>query len=387
MRARTLKVLTIGHSYVVGLNRSTVRHIAKDPTFDITVAAPRVFRDELRTVEIEPEPEDSQIRLVPIDAYLTRTMQLFTYSRSQIQRLLDDGDFDLVHIWEEPYVFAGFQLSREVHRRKIPFCFRTAQNIIKHYPYPFRYFEKSVWRWCTGWIAGASLVFQEMVKKGIPREKGRVLTLAVDHRRFRPLGEAEKEHAASRLGLRTPIIVYIGRLTEAKGCEVMLQVLRRLDSNEAWSFFAMGSGPYKDQFEAVAKEHGISDRLKIALLTHDEVAEVLPACDILICPSQTRKNWREQFGRMTIEAFASGVAVIGSSSGEIPYVVGDAGIVVQEDDVGQWVDSVETLIRDKAKRRELAARGLLRVDTYSAEGVSSQYKEFYRWLSKGGCSR
>ena len=369
---------------MAGLNRSTVRHIAKDPTFDITVAAPRVFRDELRTIEIEPEPEDSQIQLVPIDAYLTRKIQFFAYSPSQIQTLLDDGGFDVVHIWEEPYVVAGFQLSREVHRRRIPFCFRTAQNIIKHYPYPLRYFEKSVWRWCTGWIAGASLVFREMVKKGIPREKGRVLTLAVDNSRFRPLSEAEKENAAARLGLRTPIIVYIGRLTEPKGCEVMLQILRRLDSGEAWSFFAMGAGPYTRRIEDLGKELGLSDRIRIALLTHDEVAELLPACDILICPSQTRKNWREQFGRMTIEAFASGVAVIGSSSGEIPYVVGDAGVVVQEDDVDQWVESIESLIRDKTKRRELAARGLRRVDNYTAEGVSSQYKEFYRWLFARG---
>ena len=187
-----LKVLTIGHSYVVAVNRATARHIAKDPAFDITVAAPRVMKDELRTIEVEPEPEGSGLRLVAIDAYLTRKIQLFAYSPTQIRRLLDDGGFDLVHIWEEPYVLAGFQLSRAVHRRQIPFCFRTAQNIIKHYPYPFRYFEKSVWNWCTGWIAGASLVFQEMVKKGLPHETGRVLTLAVDSSRFRPFDEEGK---------------------------------------------------------------------------------------------------------------------------------------------------------------------------------------------------
>ena len=387
MRESTLKVLTIGHSYVVALNRSTVRHIAQDPAFDITVAAPRVFRDELRTIEIEPEPEDSRIRLVPVDAYWTRMIQLFTYSPSQIRTLLDDGGFDVVHIWEEAYVVAGFQLSRAVHRRQIPFCFRTAQNIIKQYPYPFRYFEKSVWRWCTGWIAGARLVFQEMVKKGMPHDTGRVLTLAVDNSRFRPLSEAAKESTASGLGLRTPIIVYIGRLTEPKGCEVMLQMLRRLDPEEAWSFFAMGDGPYKRRFEELGKELGIAERVKIALLTHDDVADFLPACDILICPSQTRANWREQFGRMTIEAFASGVAVIGSSSGEIPYVIGDAGIVVPEDDIDQWVASVEMLIRDKDKRQALAARGLRRVHNYTAEGVSSQYKDFYRWLVASGSTQ
>ena len=178
MDIETLLVLTIGHAYVVGLNESTVRHIAQDPAFDITVAAPRIIQGELRTIEIEPEPEGSQIQLVSVEAYMTQMIPFLVYSPPQIKSLFDDGHFDVVHIWEEPYVFAGFQLSQAAHRRTIPFCFRTAQNIIKRYPYPFRYFEKSAWRWCTGWIAGASLVFKEMAKKGIPQDRGRVLTLA-----------------------------------------------------------------------------------------------------------------------------------------------------------------------------------------------------------------
>ena len=266
MGTRTLRVLTIGHAYVVRLNRATVRHIARNPAFEITVAAPRIMKDDLRTIEIEPEPEDAHVRLVPIEAYMTHKIPFLAYSPSQIKSLLDDGDFDVVHIWEEPYVFAGFQLSREAHRRQIPFCFRTAQNIVKHYPYPFRYFEKSVWNWSTGWIAGASLVFQEMVKKGLPQDKGRVLTLAVDSSRFKPFKEATKQNIAAQLGLRGPIIAYIGRLTEPKGCEVMLQMLRRLNPEEQWSFLAMGSGPYKVRFEELGREIGISGRVKVVLV-------------------------------------------------------------------------------------------------------------------------
>ena len=93
MATRTLRVLTIGHAYVVGLNRATVRHIAQDAAFDITVAAPRIMKDELRTIEIESEPGDSQIRLVAVDTYLTRTIPFLTYNPSQIKRLLDGGNF------------------------------------------------------------------------------------------------------------------------------------------------------------------------------------------------------------------------------------------------------------------------------------------------------
>ena len=59
MATGTLRLLTIGHVYVVGLNRATVRHIARDAAFDITVAAPRIMKDDLRTIEIESKPGDS----------------------------------------------------------------------------------------------------------------------------------------------------------------------------------------------------------------------------------------------------------------------------------------------------------------------------------------
>ncbi len=70
-------------------------------------------------------------------------------------------------------------------------------------------------------------------------------------------------------------------------------------------------------------------------VAHDDVPEHLNAMDLLCAPSQTTTRWREQFGRMLIEAMACGVPVVASRSGEIPHVVGDAGLVVDEADVGR----------------------------------------------------
>ncbi len=372
---------------MVRANRATLRHIAHDPDFDVTVVAPRLMRDELRTIEFEPEPNGSPLRVVEVDAYLTKWIYLFFFNPFQVSRLLRDGPFDVVHIWEEPYVFAGFQISEAVHRRGLPFCFHTNQNIVKRYPPPFRYFERAVWRWSTAWAACASLVFEEMVRKGLPEETGRVLTLAVDATRFRPFDDAAKDRVAARLGLHRPLIGFIGRLTEAKGCEVLLELLRRLDPAAPWSLLLIGSGPYHSRFEALADALGISDRVAVKLLRHDEVPDVLPACDMLLAPSQTRANWREQLGRMTIEAFAAGVPVVASDSGEIPFVVGGAGLVVREDDLAGWVASVEALLQDGTRRRELAGLGLKRVERYTTAGVAPAYKEFYRWLHERGARR
>ena len=76
------------------------------------------------------------------------------------------------------------------------------------------------------------------------------------------------------------------------------------------------------------------------LVKHSEVPRYLASMDMMVAPSQSMRNWREQFGRMIIEAFASGVPVIGSDSGEIPFVIADAGRVVAEADAAAWTAEI-----------------------------------------------
>ena len=67
-----IRILTIGHSYVIALNRSIVREVARHPDFDVTVAAPSFFHGDLRDLAVEPEPEGSPLRLVSLDARWSR---------------------------------------------------------------------------------------------------------------------------------------------------------------------------------------------------------------------------------------------------------------------------------------------------------------------------
>jgi glycosyltransferase involved in cell wall biosynthesis len=114
---------------------------------------------------------------------------------------------------------------------------------------------------------------------------------------------------------------------------------------------------------------------------HDEVPRYLAVMDMLLAPSQTTGHWREQFGRMIVEAFASGVPVIGSDSGEIPFLIGDAGSIVPEGDAAAWARVIWDLLQDPQARRLFAARGLERVRQYSCATVAAQFADFYRWLA------
>ncbi|MBV9126297.1 MAG: glycosyltransferase family 4 protein [Planctomycetes bacterium] len=376
----TLRILTIGHSYVIGMNRAVIREVARDPAFDVTLAAPNFFHGDLRPVSLEPEPDHSPLRIVGLDTFWSRFVHIFRYQGRALNRLVRAGGFDVVHAWEEPYIFSGYQIARAVAPTSSRFCFRTAQNYRKRYPPPFQLFERHTLARAQGWIASGSLVDQAMRERGYPVERGRLIPLGVDLQAFQPLDPSLRARMLRSLGLSPPVLGFLGRLTPAKGLDVLMQALDLLPPSRPWSLLVLGSGPEEARVRRWAAQRGWSSRVRIKLVQHQEVPRFLGTMDLLLAPSQTVRNWREQFGRMLIEAFASGVPVIGSDSGEIPYVVGDAGRIVPEADAAAWARAIEEWLDDPATRKDMARRGLDRVQRFSVPAVAQQYRDYFRWL-------
>ena len=98
-------------------------------------------------------------------------------------------------------------------------------------------------------------------------------------------------------------------------------------------------------------------------------------------PSRSRPNWVEQFGRVLVEAMACGVAVVGSDCGEIPHVIGEAGLIFAEGDVEALRGHLARLQSDAALRAELARRGRQRVlERFTQARVAEETVALYRSL-------
>jgi glycosyltransferase involved in cell wall biosynthesis len=75
---------------------------------------------------------------------------------------------------------------------------------------------------------------------------------------------------------------------------------------------------------------------------------------------------------------ACGVPVVASDSGEIPYVVQDAGVVIPEADIARWIETIDCLVIDGAARAQLAARGLARARSeFSWSVVARRHLDFF----------
>jgi glycosyltransferase involved in cell wall biosynthesis len=103
--------------------------------------------------------------------------------------------------------------------------------------------------------------------------------------------------------------------------------------------------------------------------------------DVLTVPSRTTPTWKEQFGRVLVEAMACQTPVIGSDSGEIPHVIGDAGLIFAEGDAQALASLLLRLAGDPALRAELSRRGRARVLAYfTQERIAAATYQVYQQM-------
>jgi phosphatidyl-myo-inositol dimannoside synthase len=378
---RVRQLLSVGHSYCVALNRRLTDEMARigSPRWQVTTIAPRLFRGDLGSIRTEASPcEASALRTLP--AYLTGRIHVFFYGPELAAALRDT--WDMVHCWEEPFILAGGQVAWWTPR-SIPLVFWTCQNVPKRYPPPFSRIEQYSVERCAGWIALGQTSVDALLSKGYGRRPHRVLPLGVDTKRFRP-DRVARQHTRSRLAWTDggpPVVGFLGRFVEEKGLKMLTAVLD--DLRTEWRALLVGGGPLETDLRRWAELHG--NRVRIVTgVEHSAVPAYLNAMDVLCAPSQTRVKFKEQFGRMLIEAFACGVPVIASDSGEIPFVVEDAGVIVGEHDRDAWADALATLLENPSNRRELEVRGLERArSVYAWPVVARQHLSFLEEVLDG----
>jgi glycosyltransferase involved in cell wall biosynthesis len=371
------RLLTIGHSYVIAGNRRLAHEMAVQGRgrWEVTAVAPEWLPADLRRVRVEAMADE---------ACALRTLRLALPSSPHLRfyrglRAVLGGSWDVVHVWEEPYVAACAQIASRAPAatRVVP---STFQNIVKSYPPPFSLFERRVLDRAAGWIAFGETAHE--AQRGKPMYAGRpsrVIAPGVDACRFRPLPGARDEVLA-RLGWdgTVPIVGFLGRFVPEKGLATLMSALERVSGS--WRALFVGAGPMKAGLETFAAAH--RDRVRVVTAAaHDEVPAYLNAMDLLCAPSETTPRWREQFGRMLIEAMATGVPVVASRSGEIPHVVGDAGVLVEERQPSDWARAIERLLADPGARTELTARAQARVhDRFALPVVARAHLSFFEEL-------
>jgi glycosyltransferase involved in cell wall biosynthesis len=374
-----VKVLIVSKILVVAAYRHKLDEIAARPEVErlVVVTPPAWHEPGGRELALEPSagPHAYDLRIEPIR--FNGSYHLFYWPG--LGRVLRDVRPDLVHLDEEPYNLAtahGSWLAGRVGARSL---FFTWQNQVRRYPPPFSWFERSVFRRSAFAIAGSGEALRVLRTKGYAGPASVIPQFGVDPDLFTP-------GLVPPLAGDPPVIGFIARLVEEKGIFVLLAALAGLPG--AWRLHVLGSGPLERKARRRASELGLAERIIWERgIPSTLIPERLRTFSMLVQPSLTRRNWKEQFGRALMEAMACGVAVVGSTSAEIPNVIGNAGLVVPEGDATALREAMARLLTDRQLRDELGRRGRQRVlDCYTNERIAEQTVGVYRSVLVGAAT-
>ncbi len=275
-----------------------------------------------------------------------------------LTRVLDRLRPDLLHIDEEPWSAVTWQALREVKRLRAKSIAFTWQNIDKRYPPPFDAVERHSYRHIDLMIAGTEEAAGLLRKRGFDGPVRVVPQFGVDMGVFARRPSTRDQF---QLPLDCFLAGYVGRLIPEKGISTAIEALVHLPGVH---LALAGTGPDEPALRRVAARLEVGNRVHLlGGFPSTKVPEVMASLDALILPSRTTSRWKEQFGRVLIESMAMGIPVVGSDSGEIPRVIGDAGLIFPEGDVRALVAALQAL-RDRSLRERLVARADLRVRSH-----------------------
>ena len=179
-------------------------------------------------------------------------------------------------------------------------------------------------------------------------------------------------------------IGFIGRLIQEKGLLDLVTAADGLTGD--WRLVFVGDGPLRSALAARALALHLGDRVSFQPpVPSIQVPHAMHQLDCLVVPSHTTPHWKEQFGRILVEAMACGVPVVGSNSGEIPHVIGDAGFVFPEGDAAALRERLRQLITSPTIHAKLQTLGRQRfLNHFTQKQIASTTVALYRRIRNGG---
>ncbi|HUZ77508.1 MAG TPA: glycosyltransferase [Chloroflexota bacterium] len=357
----------LSKALVNGAYQRKLEELARLPGLDLLAVVPPYWRQEGQPIRLErTHGQGYELAVEPMALNGHFHVHCYPLLRRRFRQFRPQ----LVHIDEEPYNLATFQaahLSRHFGARCL---FFTWQNLDRRYPWPFAGFERYVWRNASAGIAGNADAAAIQRRRGFHGRLDVIPQIGVDPEQFAP--SPRRPDAAFTVG-------YVGRLVASKGLWQLCEALERLPSE--CRLLLVGRGPLGPAILQRATENGWASRLEITSAPSDGMPQAYQRMDCLVLPSLTTPTWKEQFGRALMEAMACGVPVVGSDSGEIPSVIGGAGILTPEGDIAALARAISRLQADPGLRQQLAAEGRARVlERFTHTRIAQQTYSLYQAL-------
>ncbi|MDJ0772131.1 MAG: hormogonium polysaccharide biosynthesis glycosyltransferase HpsO [Mastigocoleus sp. MO_167.B18] len=385
-----MKILVASHTYIVNLNCEKLRALSKlAPDIEVTVLVPKRWRPggvQKKITEAQYYEEDS-FRIIPITNFSQNHQGLLTFGTDLIG-VIRNFNPDIVQVEQgsRGLAYAEIITLNNLLGIKAKNIFFTWWNLPYQLNFLASFLEKYNLKYSHGIISGNQDGAEILRQRGYQGLIKVMPQLGVDDTLFKPNPQPELKQ---KLGITDTdfIVGFVGRFVQEKGILTLLKSLISI-KDKPWKFLLLGRGELKSEIINRAKENNIQDRIiLVESVPHHEVCNYINLMNTLVLPSETSYKfktltsigWKEQFGHVIIEAMSCQVPVIGSNSGEIPHVIGDAGLVFPEGDVKALANCLLRLIEKPEFAQNLGLMGYTKVIAqYTNKALAKQQLEFYQ---------
>jgi glycosyltransferase involved in cell wall biosynthesis len=376
-----MKVLAVTRTAVVTSHRERFKALSKFGDIELTVVTPEAWVEGYRKIHTVKNPEDEyKLITLPTSSWGLPwgTMKNVTYIYRGMDKVIEEVKPDVFDILEEPYslIAAHTLYLKEKLCRGAKCIFYSAQNIKKTYPLPFRLTEKYVFNRADFSFPVSLEVSNVLSQKGFSKDM-EVIPWGIDPVVFKRLQVSKLKE---ELKLKRFTIGFIGRLVNEKGIIDLMRAAAGMENDI--SLLIVGRGPLEKKIMRLARRFNMNGRVIIRRgCEREEVPQYLSAMDLLVVPSLSTRHWKEQFGRIIIEAWGCLVPVIGSSSGHIPELIDQAGLIFEEGDVLELRHRIRQVKKNIRLRLQLIERGKIRLkNNYTWEKVAEKIYNVYKRL-------
>ena len=354
------RVLVVSHPAVLAVNQHQYLAL-RELGWDVRLVVPARWHNDYRATgfaaEVLPGMEDAVLRRPVVLAGQPQRHAYLARPGALLRRLRPD----VVLLEQEPFAMSAAQWGLAAARAGIPFGVQADENLDRPFPAPQQWIRSAV-------LARAAFVMaRSPAAARLARTWGARGTVAVVPHPVVPWEPVE----APRDGTLT--VGYAGRLVEAKGVRDLLAAADRMATPAR--VLVVGNGPLRDE---------VARHRKVELWdghAHHDMPAAYARMDVLVLPSRRTPTWEEQFGRVLVEALSCGVPVIGSATGEIPWVVETTGggWCTPEGDVDALAGLLDRVASDPDERAARAAAGAAAVAAqFSTPAVAASTSELLR---------
>ncbi len=175
-------------------------------------------------------------------------------------------------------------------------------------------------------------------------------------------------------GLDRPYLLMVGTIEPRKNIEFLIKVFERMTTFDGYLVLAgMRGWKYESILSRIRNSNRSLDIRYLEYIKDEELPALYAGAELFLFPSLY-----EGFGLPPLEAMACGTPVIASFAGSLPEVLGEAALLLRDNDADLWASGAMDLISDASRRQTWIDKGLSHAAHYTWQETARKTWEIYR---------